>query len=294
MWRTFLLIHFILSFAFTSPARAEDRQPKTFEVKVVGQGPPVILIPGLACSGEVWNTTVEHLKDRFECHVISIKGFGGVGAMEPLPSPLLPAVRNEIVAYIGDHALGHPVIIGHSLGGVVALDIAAAAPDLPRSLVIVDSSPFLPGTINPELQPESAEAVAGSVRKKMSGMTRGEFEASQALLIRTMASTQENVEYLTRMVNTSDQQTVTEALAELFLTDLRPELAKIKCPALVLLALAAPAIFKPAKEVEADLQKQFSGLSGAKFHFFDESRHFIMYDEPGNFFNVLDGALSGS
>lgn len=59
--------------------RAADDGPTTypFDVAVKGKGPAMILIPGLASSGEVWDTTVEHFKDRYECHVLTLGGFAG-------------------------------------------------------------------------------------------------------------------------------------------------------------------------------------------------------------------------
>ena len=46
-----------------------------FQVKVTGRGKPAILIPGFSSSGETWDTTVEHYRDRFECHVLTVAGF---------------------------------------------------------------------------------------------------------------------------------------------------------------------------------------------------------------------------
>ena len=52
-------------------------QQKSFEVKVTGKGKPIILIPGYSCSGEVWNETVDHLKDHYQLHTLTLAGFGG-------------------------------------------------------------------------------------------------------------------------------------------------------------------------------------------------------------------------
>src|SRR3982751_4729410 len=62
-----------------------------FQVKVTGRGQPVILIPGLSSSGETWDTTVAHYKDRFECHVLTVAGFAGVPR---IPAPVLEKLRD--------------------------------------------------------------------------------------------------------------------------------------------------------------------------------------------------------
>lgn len=64
-----------LLFANAAHVAAEAEYP--FAVKVTGTGKPMILIPGLSCSGEVWDGTVARFKDRFECHVLTLAGFAG-------------------------------------------------------------------------------------------------------------------------------------------------------------------------------------------------------------------------
>ena len=54
-----------------------------FTVKTSGSGnSAVILIPGFASSGDVWNETVEHLKNNHTCYVLNMAGFAGVSANE--------------------------------------------------------------------------------------------------------------------------------------------------------------------------------------------------------------------
>jgi pimeloyl-ACP methyl ester carboxylesterase len=96
-----------------------------FQVKVTGQGPPMILVPGLSSSGETWDTTVEHYRDRFECHVLTVAGFTGVPRVA---APMLERVRDGIAEYIRQQHLDHPVIVGHSLGGFLALSVASKYP----------------------------------------------------------------------------------------------------------------------------------------------------------------------
>ncbi|WP_197070533.1 alpha/beta fold hydrolase [Hymenobacter sp. DG25B] len=60
----------------------------SFTVRVVGKGQPVLLIPGLTCPGAVWDETVARYQSRYQCHVISLAGFGGVApAAGPVRQP---------------------------------------------------------------------------------------------------------------------------------------------------------------------------------------------------------------
>ena len=90
----------------------------------------MILIPGLMSSGDTWKSTVARYQDRFRCHVLTLAGFAGV---PPIKDPLLATVRRELVAYIRAQRLDRPVIVGHSLGGTLALAIAAEHPGAHRS-----------------------------------------------------------------------------------------------------------------------------------------------------------------
>ena len=87
----------------------------------------MILIPGLQCSGAVWNEAVAHYSDEYQVHVLTIAGFAGEPA---IPGLRLSTVRDDLIRYIRENKLDHPVIVGHSLGGFLALWIAATAPDM--------------------------------------------------------------------------------------------------------------------------------------------------------------------
>src|SRR6266542_2825471 len=124
-------VHCAAAMAATAPA---------FEVKVSGHGPAMILIPGMSSSGEVWNATVQQLASRYQCHVLTLAGFAGV---RPIDGPLLPHVEEELVRYIDRHHLGKPIVVGHSLGGFLALRLASDHPARVGKLVIVDALPAL-------------------------------------------------------------------------------------------------------------------------------------------------------
>src|SRR5439155_16761665 len=96
-----------------------------FAVKVTGKGKPIIFIPGLACSGEVWDSAVEHYKDHNECHVLTLAGFAGQPALKD-KSAYLETIRKAIVAYIKEKKLDKPVVVGHSLGGYLVFALAAS------------------------------------------------------------------------------------------------------------------------------------------------------------------------
>jgi len=125
---------------------------KAFTVTVTGKGKPIILIPGFSCSGDVWKETVDHLKSKYQCHVITIAGYAGTA---PIDSPVLKTVRDEIIQYVKQQHLDKPILIGHSLGSFLSLWISSTAPDLFGKLICVDGMPFFSALNDPGANADS-------------------------------------------------------------------------------------------------------------------------------------------
>jgi hypothetical protein len=64
-------------------------------------GQPIILIPGPASSGEVWDETVAQLSSNCECHVLTLSGFAGFSPID-LKDGFLLQMKNEIRAYLSN------------------------------------------------------------------------------------------------------------------------------------------------------------------------------------------------
>ena len=82
--------------------------PTAFTAEVTGQGRPLILIPGLASSGEVWQGTVARLcgpQAKRQCHVLTLAGFAGAA---PIAGDLLAQAEQQLADYIGTQKLGQP------------------------------------------------------------------------------------------------------------------------------------------------------------------------------------------
>ena len=260
-----------------------------FRVKVTGHGRPMILIPGLSSSGEVWDTTVARYKDRYECHVLTLAGFAGVPRV---PAPMLDKVRDGIVEYARVHHLVKPVIVGHSLGGTLALDLAARYPDLPGRIVVVDSYPFLMGVMGPDVTPEKAREYAAQARQYMGSQTDDMYRryVKSGVSTRSMVTSESDFERIVDWGLASDRTAVTDAMAELYVMDLREDVARIKCPALVLASyIGFPQATREG--VEANLKRQYAKLDGVELEVSDHAHHFIMWDDPDWMFGFLDRFL---
>ena len=111
---------------------------------VRGAGPhePAVLVHGLGGNSLNWVDLAEGLADRLECVSLDLPGFG---ATEPLASAdySIPAHAGAVAATIEALFPGQPVhLFGNSMGGAVALQVAARRADLVRTLCLI--SPALP------------------------------------------------------------------------------------------------------------------------------------------------------
>jgi pimeloyl-ACP methyl ester carboxylesterase len=246
-------------------------QPTAFTVDVRGTGRPVILIPGLGCPGSVWDETVAHL--HAQTHVLTLAGFAGV---PPVAGDMLEATRTQLVQYIRDRKLDHPVIIGHSLGGFVAMWLAAEHPDLVGPLVIVDAGPSL-------LAKNSSPAAADAIRDEFMKQTDETWAQNTRQMFTMMGKDQKRLAPVIDAVVRSDRRTFAEAFRTLFLTDLAPQLAKITAPTLALLSDSPYA---------DELQKEFAGIAQHEIHVLSGTRHFVFLDDPTAFYAALDKFLA--
>src|SRR5450432_17883 len=93
-------------------------------VEVIGAGPDLIFIPGLASSRETWRASAERLRGRFRLHLIQVAGFAGEPARANATGDVLIPTAEAIDAYIVETKLAPATLIGHSLGGTIALYLA--------------------------------------------------------------------------------------------------------------------------------------------------------------------------
>jgi pimeloyl-ACP methyl ester carboxylesterase len=103
--------------------------------EVVGQGPPVLFIQGSGVHGSGWRPQIEELSDRYQCLSFDNRG---IGASQPAGAAITVEQMAADALVLMD-AVGWPSahVVGHSLGGLVALQLALTAPARVRSLALL-------------------------------------------------------------------------------------------------------------------------------------------------------------
>lgn len=278
------LIAGLSALMFVTPAIAQTR----FVASVQGEGPDVVLIPGLASSGDVWDATAKQLASTHRVHVLQVKGFAG----EPAGPNAEGAFLQPLVEEVADYAakLDHPAIIGHSLGGLTALEVAAKKPDAVGRVLIVDALPFYALLFAPTATPAMVKPQAEMMRTQSIAMSDDQFAAGQdrtmAMLVKTESERAAPKEWSLK----SDRRVVANAMYEDMMEDARPLLPRIKAPVTVLYAYDA-SMGQPASMVDNLYASAYADLSGAKLKRIDGGYHFIMLDQPEAFASEVDAFL---
>ena len=270
---------------------AAMKMGKRFTVHIEGNGPDVILIPGLSTPREVWKETIDAFAGCYTMHTVQLRGFGddpGINA----EGPILDQFALELADYIDDEIVNKgrpaPAIVGHSLGGLSALMIGARYPDLAGKIMVVDAVPFIGTIFNPaatvEMVKPQAEAMAAGMRA-----TYGKPQASvdenadpgtnsQAGFWSNSLAGRKAVAQWSRR---SDPRVVAQAFYDDMTTDMRGGLPKITAPVTLLYAQDDSAM--TAEAATKAFVPQYAGTPKFEAKMISGSRHFIMLDQPDKF-----------
>jgi len=261
-----------------------------FAVKLAGnpKGQPVILIPGLSSSGEVWAQTVDRLKANYHCHSLTLAGFAGQPRLSD--GPYLEKVKDSIVAYIETSKLKQPILIGHSLGGHMALWIAAENPSLTGPLVIVDSLTHLGTMMFPD--PTSLRKQAEGMRMMIAAQSKEQYGTyvKKSGMLKSIVG-DKGLSDVTEWSLQSDPIAIANAMFDLYTTDLREAVAKIKSRTLILASWIGYKDFSTREKTLDVYETQFTKLPNKTIKMSDTAKHFIMLDDPEWYLMQLDTFL---
>lgn len=249
-----------------------------FHISVTGNGKqPVLLIPGFSCSGKVWDETIQHLPaEKYTFHTITFPGFAG---QPPQANPDVQQWMADVATYISKEKLNKPVVIGHSMGGVMALWLGAMHPDMISRIVVVDAVPSLAGFYDSNFKADPS-IDCSMYGKQFAAMTDQQFMAMQRQGIKSLLADTAMQGTVVNWAMQSDRNTLGLIYCQFLHTDMRGKLSTIKCPTLVLL--------EPSfKDYDAQVRKQYAGLSPITIRYADKGLHFLMYDSKDWYMNEV-------
>jgi pimeloyl-ACP methyl ester carboxylesterase len=242
-------------------------------------GRPLILIPGLASGSWVWQDTIRAFAPGHAVYVLTLPGFDGRPPAGPAPFAAARAAVEELIA---SRHLDHPVIVGHSLGGILALAVAEDRPALVGGIVSIDGLPVMPGA--EDMTPQQRAQFAEKMRVQVGNQPPARFAEQQQGYMRTIGvMDMSRADALAQLTARSDPASVGAWSADVLTLDLRPGLKAIQAPVLTIVPYL-------------DLDSNQQGLTpAAKADYYralmegtpklqvvtvSPARHFAMFDQP--------------
>lgn len=278
--------------AVGAPARARASfQSARITVETRGEGADLILIPGLASTSAVWNRTVARLADRRRLHLISVHGFGDLPARGNASGAVMTGVAGEVRRYITESRLAAPAIIGHSMGGQVALRVAADAPGRVGRLMTVDASPFFPALISPGATVGDVEPIAQVAYQAVQFLgDEGLRERGRSLGLELGGAA--DAVFGSMGWQGGDRRVLAQALYEVMTVDLRHRLPDITAPVTVVYGWS-PDEASPRSRADSLFRGAYASLPRpAVFERIEGAEHMVMIDQPGRFLAAVERFLA--
>lgn len=232
-------------------------------------GIDVLLIPGLASGPAVWSSLIDRLKGH-RLHLIYVAGFAGTGAGANAHGALLDPLTSELKRYIIESQLTRTAVIGHSMGGTLAMKLALDRNARVERAMVVDMLPdgsaMLGGT---------SEGL-GYLAAQLNGYFTGTKAGRQLLaeLVRQTPAGRDN-----------DPNVIARALTELAQTDLTPRLGALTCPLSVVHAL--PSNGEAATALNERYRRAYASVPDARITGIGPSGHMVMLDQPDQFLRAV-------
>jgi pimeloyl-ACP methyl ester carboxylesterase len=227
--------------------------------------PPLLLIHGIGSTRAFWDPVLP-LLDGDECVAVDVPGFGDATPIDATPDE--PVTVARLAAALDDPARGPVVVIGHSLGGMIAQELALRAPERVRGLVLCNTIPGVTEgarEFNPVLaalaETEGPAAVAEALLPAMLGPRP--LENTDAARERFLAD-----------MRAADPTSLAAAFRAVLGFDARDRLPSLDVPALVIAG---------QHEGNDDDQQELADLLGGRCVFLPGTSHLAPAEAPTAF-----------
>jgi pimeloyl-ACP methyl ester carboxylesterase len=224
---------------------------------------------------------VRQLSGSHVVYVLTLAGFDGRAPLSGNADKSLGAAQQSLQQLIVSRKLVRPVLIGHSMGGTLALGFAERHSDLIGGVVAIDGLPVFPGT--EDIPSAQRPQMVAAMRARLAA-GREDYAARQQQYMRGIGVTDMSMaDALAQLSAKSDPDAVAEYTAETLALDLRAGLPDIKVPVL----LIAP--YSERDEAQGGLTRDaklayyralMAGTPKLDVVPIEPSRHFVMFDQP--------------
>lgn len=235
-----------------------------------GRGQPVILLHGWLGSWGYWLQTMEFLKEQYRCYALDFWGFGESGKFRSRYD------LNDFVSLVDQFmdrlGIETAPIVGHSMGGTVAISLALSKPNRAKKVIVV-GSPIAGNSLNIFLQLAGKPWIASLVWQ-MPQMLRLGIRVFSPLIVSDWPSW---YKMITRDLSRTTLDAFFSSIRSLHKADLRPQLPGITAPVMGIYGLGD----KVVEPTQANVITNNAPVS--RIVMMPRSGHFPMLDEPEAF-----------
>lgn len=278
-----------------SSARAGALTPVA-HVEVSGTGPTaMVLIPGMACDWTVWREFMERNGERYTMYAVTLPGFGGSAAppypelpegtagLDPAdPTPWMDNAVAAVARVIEERGLDKPVVMGHSLGGHLALKLGIERPGLVGWVIDVDGMPVFPMGAMTTAQ-NRVDQVNAALAPAIMGAPDDVWVESLARNAERSATDLERALGVARMIRATPARVLKHWYLEMVVSDLTLRMAEMAPPTLLMAAISDPLPSMDLGETRQYWQDMDHYSATSTSCFYLTAKHFLMWDRPEEF-----------
>lgn len=228
----------------------------------------LVLIHGLGGSAAVWDDVVGPLRLAFNVWSFEMPGHG---ATRPIQDPTIERVGELLEDYIHEHGIRNPVLVGHGMGGLVALRYAFDRPDAVSRVVLIDAAPKQLATS------EQKAAVADQLVRNYDRFLAGYYL--------NMSPREDINQKVVDIALRTDQITFQQLMLSSFDFDVTDELMTQAVP--ILLIGSAMMFPDPSLARESMNRMGFGDARAISYKTMPELGHYVMLEQPGYTASVI-------
>jgi pimeloyl-ACP methyl ester carboxylesterase len=278
--------HTLLSALFTSVLTLSSFQllaaegDQCLNSDVVGEGRPILLMPGFISDQSIWQEITTSLGKKYQVHQLSIAGFGKNKACSGAQD-IVKNINKELTHYINGNNLNNAILIGHSMGGLIAFETSLNTNVKLAGAISVDGLPFIGpiftrnnATTSQDLMPQ---ATAIKAMYQQANSEQLVALTKQGLALQT--NQKDRYPYIIDMAKKSDPTTAGSAIYSVMTTDLRAKLSKLNNPVLLIGASGAFETKAQHESIKTLYQSQLNNAPQVTLIMNTKGHHFLMWDE---------------
>lgn len=135
-----IVLLLLLSATFAVPALAQEQGPTPPPEIPEGRGEnEMVLIHGLGSNADIWNDCLPFLKGNFKVWTFEMAGHGRT---QPIIDPTIEKEAERLTVFLKENGIAYPTLVGHAMGGMIALKYTIDHPADVSRVIVLDSAPL--------------------------------------------------------------------------------------------------------------------------------------------------------